>query len=241
MTDLRKLSLEDLAALLGDADDALGAAILRECDRRDRAEHARRARRADPVAAEWRDAARAQYLAAEAACNGYLLNRRGLATGIDPWSLWSGPVRRAMALASWELREFWESNPRLTIGEYRKQLADARRAHDDERDRERQTLPPLPELVAVVREHGPDALRRYPQHLLEELLDSESAAAWIGIQPRSIYREKTRGRWPESDLPTGRSLALRSLAWKRRTIILHLAARTGRGAPGQERAKRKSA
>src|SRR5580658_9140099 len=117
MADLRGLTLDQLAGAYATADDDLRLEITAECERRDRADRRRRARRADPVSAEWREAAHAQMIAAEAATNGVLLSHRGIAAGIDPWSLWSGPATRALAYASWELREFWESrgNARMTV------------------------------------------------------------------------------------------------------------------------------
>jgi hypothetical protein len=238
VASLRAAGLDDLAAMMAGADDELRSAILGECDRRDRGDRRRRVRRADAMADDWYLAAHAQYLAAEAATSGYLLNRRGVSAGIEPWSLWSGPERRAMAYASHELREFWQSSARLTVTEYRRQLADALRVQADEHDRtpEPEGLPPVADLVAMVRKHGPAALDRFAPDLLAELLDTDSAASWIGIQARSIHREKARGRWPASELPVGRSLA-----WSRRTLVEHLAARTGRGAPGKPRAPRKTA
>ncbi|MYX36733.1 phage capsid protein [Streptomyces sp. SID8377] len=59
-----------------------------------------------------------QYLAAEDACRGYLLNRRADAEGIDPVSLFSGPARIAHARASEELREWWAQHGRLTQAEF---------------------------------------------------------------------------------------------------------------------------
>lgn len=131
--DLRTLSLEDLAGLYDRGGDDTRAAILAEATRRDRADRARDARRA--VESAWYDAAFAQYLAAEQATNGYLLSRAGEAAGItDAFALWRGPERLAMRYGSEELLEFWRTTPRLTVGEYRRQLAAERRAERAERD-----------------------------------------------------------------------------------------------------------
>jgi len=63
-----------------------------------------------------------QYLAAEDATNGYLLNRRGRAKGINPAQLFSGPARIAYAYASDELKEWWAEHGRLTQAEFIEQV-----------------------------------------------------------------------------------------------------------------------
>ena len=60
-----------------------------------------------------------QWLAAEAATNGVLLNRAGEAAGVDPRSLFSGPAARARKYASEELKRWWQDNPRMTFTEFR--------------------------------------------------------------------------------------------------------------------------
>lgn len=235
VTGLRALTLDELADAFAAADDEQRQAITAECARRDRADRARRARRADPVTAEWRDAAHAQMLAAESACNGVLLNRRGQVAGIDPWSLWSGPEVRATAYASRELAEFWQSSPRLTVSDYRRQVEAAEREQEDERERAA-TMPGAQDLADAVRSGDTDALDRVPEAWLGELLDAEHAAAWLGIATKTIYVDQSRGRWPAEDMKLGRSKA-----WTRRTIVMHLAARPGKGAPGKSRAPRKTA
>src|ERR1022692_4706185 len=136
VTGLRALTLDQLAASFATADDALIEALGAECKRRDRLDRGKRARQADPVTAEWRDSAHAQFVAAEAATRGFMLNRRGRAAAIEPWSLWSGPATRAMAYASYELAEFWSANARLTVSEYRRQIAAGHRIEEDEHERE---------------------------------------------------------------------------------------------------------
>ncbi|WP_143253878.1 hypothetical protein [Amycolatopsis keratiniphila] len=61
------------------------------------------------------------YLDAETECRGQLLNREGLARGIDPLSLFSGPAARARKYSSEELRAWWARNGRITYTEWRYQ------------------------------------------------------------------------------------------------------------------------
>jgi hypothetical protein len=69
-----------------------------------------------------------QYLDAESATNGYLLNKAGTAKGIDPETLFSGDPARAFRYASEELMRWWGDNPRLTYAEYKAQLVGEGRA-----------------------------------------------------------------------------------------------------------------
>ncbi|MHB1430630.1 MAG: DUF3631 domain-containing protein [Streptosporangiaceae bacterium] len=134
----------DLAAEMRDLTDAaladLAGTVLAEPARtelrRRSADRARQRRRQDPATREWHDAAYAQYIAAESACNGYLLSRAGLAKGIDPWpALWTGPTALADHYASEELREFWQANRRVTVTEYRAALRGEEEAYRNDRDR----------------------------------------------------------------------------------------------------------
>ena len=77
-----------------------------------RAERARR-RRQD-AEQEYRDEVYRQWLAAEAATNGFMLNRAGRYRGIDERSLFVGPESRVRKYASPELIEWFESHPRPT-------------------------------------------------------------------------------------------------------------------------------
>lgn len=70
---------------------------------------------------EFEDVRTAAYVRAEEATSGYLLNARGLAKGIDPWSLFIGSDIRAYAYASEELIEHWASHPRITFTAYENQ------------------------------------------------------------------------------------------------------------------------
>ena len=236
VTGLRALTLDQIAESFATADDDLIKALGAECKRRDRLDRAKRARQADPIAAEWHLFAHAQYLAAEAATNGFLLNRRGLAAGIEPWSLWSGPARQALAYASYELAEFWSANSRLTVGEYRRQIAAGHRIEADEHEREAvAAVPGAHDLVAAVRASGAGALDACPAEFLAELLDAEHAAEWLGIKRGTVYQEVKRNRWPAPDRKFGQSGT-----WSRKTLVLHRASMVGVGAPGKPRAKRRS-
>ncbi|MFI9203326.1 phage minor capsid protein [Streptomyces sp. NPDC053048] len=95
------------------ADDDLPAAARHLADGRpaDEPVHKVTRREAREMYFEW---AMGQYQAAEGATNGYLLNRRGQAAGIDPGSLFTGPARIAYAYASDELKAFWRAHPRKT-------------------------------------------------------------------------------------------------------------------------------
>jgi hypothetical protein len=92
----------------------------------ERGERARR-RRQD-AEQEYRDEVYRQWLAAEAATNGYMLNRAGQRGGIDERSLFTGPESRVRKYASPELIEWFESHPRPTRVSWFGSAA-ARRAH----------------------------------------------------------------------------------------------------------------
>ena len=77
-----------------------------------RGERARQRREA--AEQEYRDEVYRQWRAAEAATNGYMLNRTGLREGIDERSLFAGPESRVRKYASPELIEWFESHPRPT-------------------------------------------------------------------------------------------------------------------------------
>ena len=91
-----------------------------------RSERARR-RRQD-AEQEYRAEVYRQWLAAEAATNGYMLNRAGQRGGIDEHSLFVGPESRVRKYASPELIEWFESHPRPTRVSWFGS-APARRAH----------------------------------------------------------------------------------------------------------------
>ncbi|MEU4234174.1 phage minor capsid protein [Nonomuraea sp. NPDC026600] len=70
----------------------------------------------------YRDWIHTQWLQAENATNGYLLNKAGEAEGIDPISLFSGPLSRSKKYASEELRRWWNTHQRMTLTEFRAQI-----------------------------------------------------------------------------------------------------------------------
>nr|WP_053913729.1 phage minor capsid protein [Streptomyces sp. TP-A0875] len=84
-----------------------------------------------------------QYLAAEDACNGYLLSKKAQAAGVDPGRLFSGPARVAYAHASDELKAWWKEHGRLTQAEFVEQAtgqtqrwaAGARKAESDHQNK----------------------------------------------------------------------------------------------------------
>jgi hypothetical protein len=59
-----------------------------------------------------------QYVTAEGATRGHMLNAAGRAAGIDPRSLFSGEATRAARYASEELLEFWEGTRRTGWSEF---------------------------------------------------------------------------------------------------------------------------
>lgn len=91
-----------------------------------RGERARRRREA--AEQEYRDEVYRQWRAAEAATNGYMLNRAGQRSGIDERSLFVGPESRVRKYASPELIEWFQSHPRPTRVSWFGS-ASARRAH----------------------------------------------------------------------------------------------------------------
>ncbi|MEW1672820.1 phage minor capsid protein [Streptomyces noursei] len=76
----------------------------------------------------YREHIAAQWLEAEDALRGHLLNRRAEADGIDPRSLFTGPAHVAYARASEDLMRWWETHPRTTLAEYTEQITGVRDA-----------------------------------------------------------------------------------------------------------------
>ena len=85
-------------------------------------------RRRQDAEQEYRDEVHRQWLAAEAATNGYMLNTAGRRSGIDERSLFIGPESRVRKYASPELITWFESHPRPTRASWFGS-ASARRAH----------------------------------------------------------------------------------------------------------------
>lgn len=67
------------------------------------------------------------YLQAEKATRGNMLNKRGKADGIDPLTLFTGPISRARRYASEELMRWWSENARMNLTQFRAEvLGDAK-------------------------------------------------------------------------------------------------------------------
>jgi hypothetical protein len=141
---LAALSLDELAELWHGDDAELSARALAETERRDRAERAsarrRNSRRNDPVSCEWRDAAHAQFLQAEAELNGHLVARHSALTSAWP-ALWTGNEASARARASEEMNLWWDrpENRRITVTQYRGQVAENLRREQDGHESEEWT------------------------------------------------------------------------------------------------------
>ena len=71
--------------------------------------------------AAYQDYLEAQHDAAEAACNGVLVNQRGRWAHVHPASLFLGPWARVQAYASTELLEWFWEHGRLTFEEWEAQ------------------------------------------------------------------------------------------------------------------------
>lgn len=70
------------------------------------------------IRTEFQDHLEAQYVRAERDCNAVMLNARGLAAGIDSFSLFYGPRSRVDAYASEELRDWFAAHGRTTSEQY---------------------------------------------------------------------------------------------------------------------------
>jgi hypothetical protein len=140
--DLRDHTDDALSDLLAQAltagDETTAAAVESECNRRDRrdAQKARDKERWAATYAAWLHYAQAQWLQAEHATNGVLLNKAGDKAGINPRSLWSGSLAQARRYASEELLEFWQTHPRLTVSQYHRERRAERRAEREQYEAE---------------------------------------------------------------------------------------------------------
>ena len=76
--------------------------------------------------AEFELVVQAAYEAAEVATNARFLNRRGLAAGIDSYSLMTGPYARVQAFASPELIEHFETVGRPSLERFEREWLAAR-------------------------------------------------------------------------------------------------------------------
>ncbi|MEU9968022.1 hypothetical protein [Streptomyces malaysiensis] len=101
--------------------EELAAAVATDTARGVAEETARRVTRAE-ARALYEEYVYRQFLAADDACNGYLLNPKAKAAGVNPAELFSGPARIAYARASDELKEWWAEYGRLTQAEFIEQV-----------------------------------------------------------------------------------------------------------------------
>lgn len=74
------------------------------------------------VRSAYRDHTRQSYQDAEAATNGYLVNKAGDAAGVHPATLFTGPEVRARKYASRELLDYWQAHGRLTVDDFKASL-----------------------------------------------------------------------------------------------------------------------
>lgn len=68
----------------------------------------------------------AEYEAASAATRGHMLSRRGLAAGVDSWTVFLGNRAVLAAYGSDELREHLAAHPRTTRAAFEAEWLDAR-------------------------------------------------------------------------------------------------------------------
>lgn len=98
--------------------------VVNELDRREKSTARAQARRARATGrrqsrqSEYRDYLETEWVAAEAATNGQMVNRRGRARDIDPRSLWTANERTRKAYASEELRRYWDNHPIVGADEF---------------------------------------------------------------------------------------------------------------------------
>ncbi|MEV0992745.1 phage minor capsid protein [Streptomyces sp. NPDC049949] len=126
-----------------DATSAMSAAERWVYERELEARASREAYRRDEIRSMYDEHIYVQWLAAEDATRGHMLNRRAEAAGVDPRTLFTGPAHVAYARASEDLIRFWEDVPRVTLAEFTEQVtgvrngagATARSAREDRRRR----------------------------------------------------------------------------------------------------------
>jgi len=135
---LKNLSEDELAERYAAAEtDEDIAAALSEMERRDRkaARTAIDKARWAAVYESWELFAHAQYLAAEEECRGNLVRKEYLSEITSGWELWTGSNRRAYERATDELREFWDTNARMTVSEFREMQRASNRAEREQAGR----------------------------------------------------------------------------------------------------------
>lgn len=127
---LRRASDEDLAEHYDRVshghtakDERAKAQVLHELDRRDQVARARRA--AGDRRAEQRGdrelTVESEFVRAEEVTRGNLLNKKGVAAGINPRRLFTGREAEARRYASDELLEYWQTHHRPTAASFRGQ------------------------------------------------------------------------------------------------------------------------
>lgn len=108
-----------------------------------------------------------------------------------------------------------------------------------------ESLPPGRQLAGRLRGLTPaeqDAILAQYAPAVDYLTGVRGAAAWLGMQPSSVYRDRNRVRadgtraWPEPD-----KTELGHPLWSFRRLALHRANLPGRGAPGRKRPRRQTA
>jgi len=126
-------SLDEWGSLALDEDPYAGMTATERwiAEREYDAEQQRTAYTREQIREMYREHVYAQLLAAEDATNGYLLNRKAQAAGVDPITLFSGPAHIAYARASEDLIRWWQDHPRLTLTEYTEQITGVRNAAAD--------------------------------------------------------------------------------------------------------------
>ena len=153
-------------------DDDTIVALVAEMDRRERAAAAKAARadrdraRYEAIRTEWAEMAYADYLNAEQATKGNLLNRAGEATGIDPYSLWAGKDSDIRKYGSEELHNWFLDHPRTTIREYLRLAKAGKRAAREEAEMQNvnDTSTDQPEEVAEAEPAARSAATRTDRH-----------------------------------------------------------------------------
>lgn len=78
--------------------------------------------REETIRRTYREYIHLQWLDAENATRGHMVNAAGRAAGVDALSLFSGPTARARKYASEDLLRWWADRPRVTYAEWRAQL-----------------------------------------------------------------------------------------------------------------------
>lgn len=76
--------------------------------------------------ADYEDELERRLAAADEACTGYLVNRRGKDAGLTSRDLFTGPADRAYRYATRELVDHWSEVGRLSLAQYEAEWLDSR-------------------------------------------------------------------------------------------------------------------